>query len=150
MTHDQIDPAKELPSGSESPARVMDRMSHPVITIGPDAPLETAWNLMKSHKIRHLPVVDRDRRPVGIITGRDLRQVVSDLATLEPAALPPPSAAIAVARLMTRDVITVRPEFEIQEAGRLMRELKIGALPVVQDDRVVGIITLTDVLRSPA
>jgi acetoin utilization protein AcuB len=148
MKHDQIDPGQDVTSWRESPIRVMDRMTHPVITVAPDAPVETAWNLMKSHKIRHLPVVDHDLRPVGIITGRDLQQVVFDLATVGPAAAnSPPSAGIAVERLMTRDVITVRPELEIQEAARLMHERKIGALPVVKDDRVVGIITVTDALR---
>jgi acetoin utilization protein AcuB len=105
--------------------------------------------MMRKRKIRHLPVVDREGHLVGIVTDRNLRQVVFDPAIQERlgdlAAL---LNTLTVRDVMTWGVITVQPAAQILEAARIMRERKVGALPVVDGERVVGMLTETDVLRA--
>ena len=128
--------------------RVEDCMSRSAATIHSDALVRGAVEMMKGRRIRHLPVVDRDGHLVGIVTDRDLRQVVFDpviqerLGTLGDAL-----GTMTVRDVMTWGVVTVHPQSDVRHAARLMREQRIGALPVVDGDRVVGIITETDVLR---
>jgi acetoin utilization protein AcuB len=129
--------------------RVGERMSRDVATVRAEVPVHTAAQTMRARRIRHLPVVDRDRKLVGIVTDRDLRQVL--FAPSVHARLGAVAAALetlTVDDIMTRGVLTVRPGTEIREAARLMHERKIGALPVVEADRVVGILTESDVLRA--
>lgn len=148
MRHTQIDPGRNawVDPPPEQPVRVADRMSRGAITIRRDATAETAWNLMTTRRIRHLPVVDADERLVGIVTDRDLRQVPFvpvSAGRAVPVGLP-------VERIMTAAVISVRPEADLFEAARLMHEHKIGALPVVENGRLVGILTEIDLLRALA
>jgi acetoin utilization protein AcuB len=133
----------------ESTMRVKNWMTRGAATIHSDALVRGAADMMKTRRLRHLPVVDHGGRLVGIVTDRDLRQV-----TFAPALqrrLPNLSDALktlTVQAVMTRGVVTVRPSAEIREAARLMYERKIGALPVVDGDRVAGILTESDVLRA--
>ncbi len=133
----------------EAGIRVKDCMSRSAATIHSDALVRGAVEMMKKRRIRHLPVVDRERRLVGIVTDRDLRQVVFDPAVQERLGnLGEALGTLTVRDVMTWGVVTVQPETEIRQAARLMREQKIGALPVVDGERVVGILTETDVLRA--
>ena len=133
----------------ESTMRVKNWMTRGAATIHSDALVRGAADMMKTRRLRHLPVVDHGNRLVGIVTDRDLRQV-----TFAPALqrrLPNLSEALktlTVGEIMTRGVVTVPPSAEIREAARLMHERKIGALPVVDGDRVAGILTESDVLRA--
>lgn len=139
MRHDPIDPARfDVVERAGRPwpepvPRVADRMVRPVLTVGPDDRVATAWQLMRTRGIRHLPVVDADKRLLGIVTDRDLRQVVPTLRVRE---------------VMTWGAVTVEPDAELRQAARLMHDRKIGALPVVADRRVVGILTETDLVRA--
>lgn len=133
----------------EAGVRVADHMSRGVATIHADALVRGAAQMMRTRRIRHLPVVDRSGRLVGIVTDRDLRQVIFDPAIQSRAS----RAAEALGRLTVRDimtwgVITARPDTPIREAARRMHEQKIGALPVVEGERVVGILTESDVLKA--
>lgn len=129
--------------------RVMDRMTRPAVTIRWDALAGEAWKLMKDRKIRHLPVLDGEGRLVGIATDRDLRQVIFDPSIQEELGnLPTALNLLTVRDIMTWGVITVAPGTEIHRAAHLMYEQKIGALPVVEGDRVVGILTESDVVKS--
>ena len=130
--------------------RVEDRMSGLPLTVRWDAPLIEAVRLMKEGRIRHLPVLDGGRRLVGIVTDRDLRQVVLDPRLQERfgAGLADALEGLTVRDIMTWAVITVRPETEIRDAARLLHQRKIGALPVVKNGRLVGILTETDVIRA--
>ena len=133
----------------ESAVRVRDCMSRAVVTIHPDALVRGAVDLMRTRRIRHLPVVDRGARLVGIVTDRDLRQVIFDPSVQE--RLGPRSTALGhlkVRDIMTWGVITVLPDTEIREAARRLHEQKIGALPVVDRGRLVGILTELDVLAA--
>jgi len=133
----------------EAGVRVRDCMTRFAATIHSDALARGAVDMMKKRKIRHLPVVDREGHLVGIVTDRDLRQVVFDPAIQERLGiLAETLGALTVRDVMTWGVVTVSPETDIRQAAGLMREQKIGALPVVQGERVMGILTETDVLRA--
>lgn len=133
----------------EAGVRVRDCMTRSAATIHSDALARGAVDMMKKRKIRHLPVVDREGHLVGIVTDRDLRQVVFDPAIQERLGiLAETLGALTVRDVMTWGVVTVSPETDIRQAAGLMREQKIGALPVVQGERVMGILTETDVLRA--
>jgi acetoin utilization protein AcuB len=132
----------------EAGIRVKDWMSRSAVTIHSDALVRGAVEMMKKRRIRHLPVVDREGHLVGIVTDRDLRQVVFDPAVQERlGTLGDALSTLRVRDVMTWGVVIVHPESDVRHAARLMREQKIGALPVVDGDRVVGILTETDVLR---
>jgi acetoin utilization protein AcuB len=117
--------------------------------VRPEAHLSEAAKLMRAQKIRHLPVVDGAGRLVGIVTARDLRQALFAPAVHdEHTDVPTLLEALSVADVMTRGVMSIRPATSIRDAARLMYERKLGALPVVERERLVGILTETDVLRA--
>jgi acetoin utilization protein AcuB len=129
------------------PQRVVaDIMSPSPVTVAPRNAIRTAVNLMREGGFRRLPVVDRGRL-VGIITDRDLRRAANspfvvreqwyDNFILD---------HIEVGSCMTPNPMTVEPGTSIAETARLMRNSKIGGLPVVDDGRLVGIVTETDLL----
>ncbi len=120
---------------------VQDVMQRPVQTIVPDATLAAAYRLMQARAIRHLPVVDEGRL-VGIITDRDLRLATS---ALHPHPFPPDARVVSV---MQRRVVTATPLDPVEEAARLMRMRRIGCLPVLDGDELVGIVTVTDLLEA--
>jgi acetoin utilization protein AcuB len=144
----EIDEVEAL-TWPEQALHVRDCMTPHAATIHSDALARGAAELMRVRKIRHLPVVDRGGRLVGIVTDRDLRQVIFDPAIRERAReVADVLADITVREIMTWGVVTVRPGTEIREAARVMYEQKIGALPVVEAERVVGMLTETDVLKA--
>jgi acetoin utilization protein AcuB len=103
---------------------------------------------MRARRIRHLPVVDRGGRLLGIVTDRDLRQVIFSPAMQARLSAGGDAVDIAIRDVMTWAVITVTPSTDIRGAARLMHEQKIGALPVTEDGRLVGILTESDVLTT--
>jgi len=122
------------------------RMRTVLITVPPDATLAQARDLLHRHRIRHLPVVEGDRL-LGILTDRDIRQVSpSSAAGISPDQATAFLAQIQAGEAMVRQLRTVSPYTTIEEAARLMIEHKIGCLPVLEDDRLVGILTETDIL----
>ena len=112
-------------------------MSANPVTISPDKQVGQALKLMQKHNIRHLPVVKNDRM-VGWITSRDLREVL--LASM--------LEKITVADVMLSSPITVTPETQVEEAARLIYEHKIGGVPVLEGDRLVGVITMLDLISA--
>jgi CBS domain-containing protein len=148
MKHNRIDPRAEEQRTPALP-RVDEWMTRPAVTIHRSTTVEAARKLMKSRRIRHLPVVDDQDQLVGMVTDRDLRQVVLDPAVHERVAeLAETLGRLTVERVMTVAVVTVRPETSITDAGRLMHERKIGALPVIDGLRVIGILSEEDVFRA--
>jgi acetoin utilization protein AcuB len=132
----------------ERAVRVKDLMTRPAVTIGPAATVGVAWKLMKARKIRHVPVVDGGRLR-GIVTDRDLREVILEPSVQEQLGTVARAVNILTVKdVMTWGAITVRPEADVREAARVIRDQKIGALPVVDGDRVVGMLTATDVVRA--
>ena len=108
------------------------------ITVTLHTSISEAIELMKINSIRHLPVVSENNRLEGFLTLADLKQglipsMVSDLSLKD---------------LMIKDPITVDPDQEIEYAAQLIYNHKIGGMPVVKKNRLVGIITATDILRT--
>ena len=105
---------------------------------------------MVEERIRHLVVVD-DARVVGIVTDRDVRlNLPSPATSLSVWELNYLLHKLTVGGVMTTSVIVVNPDRPIAEAARIMLDHKIGALPVVEDGRLVGIITESDFVRAMA
>lgn len=133
----------------ENVIRAKDLMTPSPLTIRWDRTVGAAWKLMKSSKVSHLPVLDDGGRLVGIVTDRDLRQVIFEPSIQEQMGnIVRALNVLTVREVMTWGVITVQPETDVREAARMMHEQKIGALPVVEGGRVVGILTETDVLKA--
>jgi acetoin utilization protein AcuB len=108
------------------------------ITINRKASIREAIERMKVNSIRHLPVVTRDHLLEGFLTLADLKQglipsMVSDLSLVD---------------LMIQEPIVIDPEEDIETAARLIYKYKISGIPVVKDEKLVGIITETDILRA--
>ena len=105
---------------------------------------------MHRHRIRHLPVVDTAGRLEGIVTDRDLRHYLLSPAVLPSLGREPVAGHLKKARVqdvMTRPVFVTAPETDLKDAVSVMRERRVGALPVLEGRRLVGIITETDLLR---
>ncbi|MGB9804611.1 CBS and ACT domain-containing protein [Desulfofundulus sp.] len=127
---------------------VRDYMSTSPVSIHPGTPILEALSIMKKNKIRHLPVVDKGRL-VGLITERDLLTVTpSPATTLSVFEMNYLLSKMVVKEVMKTRPVTVGPDCTIEEAALVMREHKIGSLPVVEGDGLVGIITQTDILDA--
>jgi acetoin utilization protein AcuB len=132
----------------ERALRVKDLMSRAPLTVGLDTPVGRAWKQMQSRKIRHLPVLE-GKRLAGIVSDRDLRQVVLEPAIQEQLGNVSRALNILTVRdVMTWGVVSVRPDTDVRHAAQMLREQRISALPVVEGDRLVGILTATDVIRG--
>jgi len=127
---------------------VKERMSSPVITVKPDLPIMEALNLMKTEKIRRTPVVDKKGRLVGIISDKDLLNASpSDATSLSVWEINYLLSQITVREIMTRDVLTASEDTPIEVAARIMADNKIGGIPIMRGDEVVGLITETDLFK---
>ncbi len=105
-------------------------------TVRPEDSIESARTRMERGGFRSLPVLDGDGRLVGIITSRDVLRYAHAL----------PSTRVDHA--MTRDPITIAPDASAEDCATTLLAHKFGGLPVVEDGRVIGIVTSTDVLRA--
>ncbi len=126
---------------------VGERMSRPVITIPPTMPVQEALALFRKEHIRRAPVV-KDGKLVGIVSDKDLLNAspstVTSLSVWEINYL---ISKIKVSEVMTKKVITVTTDTPIEEAARIMADHKFGGLPVMDEARLVGIITETDLFK---
>ena len=127
---------------------VKERMSHPVITVHPDMPIQDALELMRKERVRRFPVVDQRGRLVGIVSERDLLHAApSDATSLSIWEVNYLVSKIKVKKVMTSEVIKITEDTPLEEAARIMADHKIGGLPVVRNGQVVGIITETDLFK---
>jgi len=108
------------------------------ITITAKASISEAIELMKINSIRHLPVVSQGKRLEGFLTLVDLKQGL----------IPSMLGDLTLQDLMIKKPITVSPDDDIEFAAQLIYKYKIGGMPVVKNDQLVGIITATDILRT--
>ncbi len=128
--------------------RVDALMTPRPISVPPATSVVEARALMTERRIRHLLVVADDLL-VGIVTDRDIRlNLPSPATSLSVWELNHLLAKLTVEQVMTRSVVIVDPARDARDAARIMVERRIGALPVLEDDRVVGIVTETDLLRA--
>ena len=127
--------------------KVRDIMVTDVVTLHVDEELSLASDIMNLARIRHLPIVEGEGL-VGIISQRDLfKASLASVMGYGYAETRDHLKSVAIREAMVKEVITVEPDTEIQQAGRMMLEKKIGCLPVVQGERLVGMVTETDILR---
>ena len=130
---------------------VKDFMRTPVVTISSEAGLDRALMIMRTQRIRHLPVVDDDGHMIGLISDRDLRLSMLELEQ-GPSGAPKGyylPALTKVSTVMITNVITASPDMPLANAATVMSERKFGCLPVVDSatKKPVGIVTETDMLR---
>ena len=128
---------------------VQDQMTPDPVTISPDTTFSDAFMLMKKNKLRRLPVVDRHGKLVGIVVEKDLlRASPSSASSLSIFEITHLLSELLVEQVMSQPVITAPPELPLEEAASLMVDQKVGCLPVVRDDKLVGIITQTDIFKA--
>src|SRR5450759_5730014 len=120
---------------------IRDIMRSPAVAISADTTLQDAYRTMREQGIRHLPVLEREKL-VGVVTDRDLRLATSALA---PSPFSPDSRVSAV---MSAAPLTADASDPVEDAARTMRERKIGCLPVMDDGRLIGIVTGLDLLDA--
>ncbi|HEY9075329.1 MAG TPA: CBS domain-containing protein [Anaerolineaceae bacterium] len=127
---------------------VGDRMSRPVITVSPQTSLEDALKIMRSEHISRLPVVKKNGELAGIVTEKQLlRFSPSNATTLDVWEIRGVMSRMTVEQVMATDVVTITADLPLEEAARLMVDKEIGGIPVVKDNKVVGIITETDLFK---
>jgi len=128
--------------------KVGQRMTRNPITITPDVTVPEAQAIMRREKIQRLPVLDNNKRLVGIVTSLDLIHASPSPATsLDIYEMHYLLSKLKVEKVMTRQVITVTEDLPIEEAARIMVDNKISGLPVMRGDILVGIITESDIFR---
>ena len=131
---------------------VRELMQTQVFAVGPNDPLDRVYFLLHYEKIRHLPVLQKDK-VIGMVSDRDLYKSLgpkSGKGPVQPGINP---AALHVSprkvrHIMRRGVLTIEPQAAAAEAAAMMAKKKIGALPVVDHGKLVGILTATDLLGA--
>lgn len=114
--------------------RIHDVMSKNVVSIKPETKIAEAREKLRAEEIDHLVVVE-GKRVVGLVAGKDLGRGDDD----QP-----------VAEVMTREVATIAPDATLRRAAGMLQGRAIGSLPVVEDDRLVGMVTTSDLLTALA
>jgi len=124
---------------------VKDRMTPNPIFGSPDMAVTEAQKLMAENKIRHLPILDEDQKLVGLITKGSLESALpSDVSNFSRFEISYTLSQLKVHSIMVKDLYLVDPETPIEDAAMLMADKKLGALPVVKDGSLVGIISGED------
>ena len=130
-----------------------DRMTRRVHAVRPLDSIQHAREIMVTHRLNQLPVL-AEGHLLGIVTDRDLRDAfpsVFETSAGFPSHRPAPTTDpkdIRVEEVMTANVLTLTPKDSLIDAARLMRRERIGAVPIVEGQRVVGILTRSDVLDA--
>jgi len=131
-------------------SRVRDIMHRKVVTISANERLSTVEDIMTLGRMRHMPVVQGGKL-LGVVSERDLLR--ASLSTLAGHRVEERRAflhVVAIAQVMSSPAIVIGPEATVEQAALVMAEKKIGCLPVVEDDHLIGVLTETDVLRMVA
>jgi acetoin utilization protein AcuB len=129
--------------------RVRDFMTKDPLTLRQDDLLRQAVEVVMVRRIRHIPVLDESGRLVGIVTDRDVQGTLpSPLSAAAPEEYEALLETTPLARIMTRDVVTVGADDLAAEAVETLLADRIDGLPVVENDRLVGIFTVRDALRA--
>jgi len=127
---------------------VGERMSRPVISVAPEDPINEVLAMFRNEHIRRAPVM-KGGKLVGIVSDRDLLNASpSSATTLSVWELNYLISKVKIKDVMTKKVISVNADVPIEEAARIMADKKIGGLPVVSSDKVVGMITETDLFKT--
>jgi acetoin utilization protein AcuB len=123
---------------------VGELMRGPVKTGRPSWTVKEAWAFLGAERVRHLPVVNKAGLLVGMVSERDLLRIAGTPDQLaEPGFL-----ELTLGEIMAREVFTAGPDARVRDAARLMFQEAVGALPVVDEGQLVGILTRSDILRA--
>lgn len=123
-------------------------MSSPALVVDQSMPLPDVRQRLTQRHIRRLPVLDAAGQLVGIVTEGDINRVSdSHITDVRDYNLYHRVADLPIGEIMTRVVVTVTPDTPIMEVARLLIEHRIGGVPVVEDGRVIGVITESDLFR---
>jgi acetoin utilization protein AcuB len=130
--------------------KVRELMQESVYTVKPEDLIDRVYFLLRYEKIRHLPVLEK-KTVVGIVSDRDLYKALGPKSRSKAIQEEEGESSLQVIprkvrSIMRQGVITIEPDQEAATAATMMAEKKIGALPVIQDGKLVGIITRTDIL----
>jgi len=126
----------ELISGNQhSSVRLSDIMSYPVVTVSMDTTVEEVAMILRDLGCTGVPIVDKDERIVGVVSRRDFKKVRKSKHMQSP-----------IKAFMSRNVVTMHQGKSAIEAARLMIKHDIGRIPVMKDDKIVGIVTRSDVM----
>lgn len=126
---------------------VSDWMTKKVFTVSPDDSISDAAQLLKEKEIKHLPVL-KGEKVKGIISDADIKEhVASDAKSLDVFDLLSHFAATKVKEVMITDVVFTSPDVPVEEAAMIMHDKKIGCLPVIENNNLVGIISDRDIFR---
>ena len=118
-----------------------------LVTVPPDTNLKKAKDIIQEKRINHLLIVDKNGKLVGIVSDRDVKQNWASSATaLSVHELNYLLNQLTVEAIMIKKIITISPGTTIERAAYIMQENRINALPVIESDKLVGIITSTDVM----
>lgn len=135
----------------QSKVRVRDLMTTSVRTLGWNDKLSVADTLMRTERIRHLPVVDENGRLAGIVSQRDLFfSALVQAMGYGSASHDRMLSTIFVKEVMTEIVVTTTPETLVTAAAGVMVERKIGCLPVIEGDALIGILSESDIVSAVA
>jgi len=119
-----------------------------LVTVPPDTSLVKAKDIITAKRIAHLLVVDKKDKLIGIVSDRDLKQSwASPATTLSAHELNYLLKQLSVDMIMVKKIVTIPPDTTIERAAHIMQENRISALPVLQKENLVGIITTTDVME---
>lgn len=136
------------PKRATRTAEVRDLMTERVFTLQPNDDLEALYDLMDTHHVRHVPVVDRDGDLVGLVTQRDLARSALGAQEVLPLSMQQDILRRRKVReIMATEVETVEPDENLKVAAEMLLENKIGCLPVVEGEHLVGILTESDFVR---
>ena len=129
------------------PIRVADWMTASVLAVETFDSINIARQLMAKHRVNQLPVLDNERL-VGIVTDRDLRDAYPTSMMIDRGEeIDRFAESVTVEEVMSHDVFTVHPDTLLAKAVGLLREHRIGSLPVIKNQKLVGIITRSDILE---
>ncbi|MDQ0215029.1 acetoin utilization protein AcuB [Oikeobacillus pervagus] len=120
-------------------------MKKDLITLQPDATIKTALHLLRTNKIRHIPVIDNNLKLIGLISDRDIKEAIPSILQKESQE---DLLSKPIHLFMKKDVITGHPLDFVEDVAVIFYEHNIGCLPILNEDQLVGIVTETDVMRT--
>lgn len=127
---------------------IRDYMTPNPVTVSPDTSVPDALRIMREKSFRRLPVLDEKGELVGIVTEKDLlRSLPSPATTLAVWEIPEILSRLKIGSVMTAHVVTISEDVPVEEAARIMADRQIGALPVMKNNMLTGIITESDIFK---
>ena len=128
--------------------QVQDVMTSEVTSISIDAPVKEAIEFFEKTGRRHLPVLDEAEKVVGILSDRDRRTIELTIDTFTDTGYQQQILESPVKNVMKREVISVFPDTNLAEAAKMLVDMKLGALPVISKQKLIGIVSYVDVLNA--